>query len=114
MAGDVTDSPEVLSAGEKCDGLGRKGRKRGETAEESRDYEQRHFRRDFATQRKQLDEKPDQIAADEIGGKCRPSRSLQSSRLPNLWTPSPSLIQQLRAFDMAPGGNPELTGPGKR
>jgi len=70
MAGDVTERPEVLSAGEECDGLGRKGRKRGKTTEESRDYEQRRFRRDFATQRKQLDEKPDQIAADEIGGKC--------------------------------------------
>src|ERR1700738_3133462 len=70
MGGDETNRPNILSSNEECDGLGRKGRERGESAEESRDHKQRRFRRDFAMQRKQLDEKSNQIAADEISGQC--------------------------------------------
>ena len=36
MAGDVTNRPNILSSDEECDGLGRKGRERGQSAEEPR------------------------------------------------------------------------------
>ena len=70
MAHDVTNCPDVFSPGKECHGLCRKGRERGERAEVSRDREQRRLSRDFAMKREQPDEKSNQIATHEIGGKC--------------------------------------------